>query len=254
MTEIHSLYDVSNVGTTALNVVFHTAFGNDEFGRNHIVALLQAMALSFARGIYMAALLLLVSGALAIFMQLQRSKVVVGVLQIVVDALESVPIYLWVLGGVSWAPQYRATVTTCIFVLAGLPLLYNSLRGVIVQIMQQPYYQAAIALGANKWQLTRNHIVPNLLPHALPIIPYITGVAIAIYGGIGIFGFINRSELDLGVFLLRGKEQAGFDLTILVLTLGSYIIVFLLLQGLSKKMQKLTARTSDVRSEGSIVR
>jgi hypothetical protein len=48
----------------------------------------------------------------------------------------------------------------------------------------------------------------------------------AAYGAIGLFGFVNRTELDLGVFLLRGKEQAGFDLTPLLLTLAAYAVIF----------------------------
>lgn len=202
----------------------------DEFGRNQLVALAQATTLSISRAVTLAVLLLFVAGALAIFVEIKNKQVLRLPVQVVVDALESVPIYLWVLAGVSWSPQSRDAITACIFVVAGLPLVYNSLAGRAAQIIKTSYFRSAIALGANDWHLIRYHLVPNLLPHALPFVFYVSGVAVAIFGGVGLFGFINRSELDLGVFLLRGKEQAGYDVTVLVLAMVSYVVVFLLIQ------------------------
>jgi hypothetical protein len=70
-------------------------------------------------------------------------------------------------------------------------------------------------------------VLPNALPHIMPLFLHIIGAAMAAYGAIGLFGFVNRTELDLGVFLLRGKEQAGFDLTSLTLALAAYAVSFL---------------------------
>lgn len=212
------------------HAIVETVLGSDEFGRNQLVALLEAVAHSLVRAAYMAVLLFVVAGALAIFVELRAGRLArLGVL-IVIDALESVPIYLWVLAGVSWASQYRVAVTSAIFVIAGLPLLYGTLNGVVAEIMKRPFYQAAVALGARDLHLVRHHILPNILPHAPPLIFYVTGIALAVYGVSGVFGFISRNALDLGVFLLRGKEQAGFDGTVLALSMLAYLLVFLVLQ------------------------
>ncbi len=37
----------------------------------------------------------------------------------------------------------------------------------------------------------------------MPLFLHIIGVAMAVYGMIGVFGFVNRTELDLGVCLLQ---------------------------------------------------
>jgi hypothetical protein len=52
---------------------------------------------------------------------------------------------------------------------------------------------------------------------------------LAVYGGIGIFGYVNREELDLGVLLLRAKEQAGDNNTLLPLVVLAFVLIFLAL-------------------------
>jgi hypothetical protein len=66
----------------------------------------------------------------------------------------------------------------------------------------------------------------------MPPFFYVVGSAITVYGAIGIFGFINRRSLDLGVFLLRGKEQAALDPLLLIVSLSAYLILFVLLRWL----------------------
>ena len=60
----------------------------------------------------------------------------------------------------------------------------------------------------------------------------------AAYGAIGLFGFVNRTELDLGVFLLRGKEQAGFDLMPLLLALAAYAGIYYALRRLIRTLEQ----------------
>lgn len=52
---------------------------------------------------------------------------------------------------------------------------------------------------------------------------HIIGAAIAAYGAIGLFGL---NGAGFGVFLLRGKEQAGFELTPLLLALAANALIF----------------------------
>jgi peptide/nickel transport system permease protein len=209
--------------------------GLDEFGREHLLALGLASAASIARAIYMAALLFSIAAVLAVIVEVGAHRILGRLIQVLVDGFESVPIYVWVLAAVSWAPQQGAAIATFVFVIAGVPLAFNTLRGTVRQITRQPYYHAAIALGANEWWLVRRHIIPNALPHCIPLLLHVTGAAMAVYGGVGVFGFLNRKSLDLGVFLLRGKEQASFDVTILALTLLAYVIIFLALLRLMRR-------------------
>ena len=86
--------------------------------------------------------------------------------------------------------------------LAGAPA-FNALRGIIRQIIHQPDYLAAITMGAGQWRLSRGHVLPNSMPHTMPLLLHIIGASMAVYGVIGIFGFVNRTEFDLGVCLLQ---------------------------------------------------
>jgi len=202
----------------------------DEFGRNQVGAVAAAIVLSTLRAFLMSFLLLLLASALAIIVELRAATLVTAPVQITVDALESVPIYIWVLAGISWAPKSGAVLAVAIFVIAGLPLAFSSVRGIVRQITQQTYYQAAIALGASDWQLARNHVLPNMVPYLAPLSLHVVGAALAVYGGIGIFGFVNRQELDLGVLLLRAKEQAGHSSTLLYFVVFAFAFIFLGLQ------------------------
>jgi ABC-type dipeptide/oligopeptide/nickel transport system permease subunit len=96
--------------------------------------------------------------------------------------------------------------------------------------MHEPYYVAAIALGASHLRLIRYHILPNAISFFAPPFFYVFGAAIAVYGAVGIFGFVNRKELDLGVFLLRGKEQAALDPTLLISAVAAYLLMFIFLR------------------------
>jgi len=81
-------------------------------------------------------------------------------------------------------------------------------------------------------------VLPNAVPHVMPLFPHIIGAAMAAYGAIGLFGFVNRTELDLGVFLLRGKEQAGFDLMPLLLALAAYAGIYYALRRLIRTLEQ----------------
>jgi ABC-type dipeptide/oligopeptide/nickel transport system permease subunit len=202
----------------------------DEFGRGQISAVGMAAGLSAARACAMSALLLVVSFVLVIVVEFSRSTVFSWMAEAVVDALDSVPIYIWILAAVSWSPRYANMLAVGVFVIAGLPLTFNAIRSAVRNIMAEPYFQAAISLGSGPLRLIRNHIIPNILPPLLPVAVHVFGAAIAVYGGIGVFGFVNRSELDLGVFLLRGKERAGQGLILLFGTIVAFVAIFFLLQ------------------------
>ena len=88
-----------------------------------------------------------------------------------------------------------------ILVLASAPA-FDALRGIIRQIIRQPNYLAAITMGAGPWRLSRGHAAELSAAHNAAF-PRIIGVSMAVYGVIGVFGFVNRTEFDLGVCLLQ---------------------------------------------------
>lgn len=235
---------VQSIGETLSGLV--GGLGVDEFGRSHLLSVVLAMVFSTARALYMAALLFAMAALLVFLVEVRRVAVLGGLVQICVDSLESVPIYIWVLGSVSWAPDAGAVVAPLIFAIAGLPLIFNGLRGIVRQILHQPYCSAATALGAGEWHVFYRHVVPNTVPLAAPLFVHTMGAAMAVYGGIGVFGFVSRRELDLGILLLRGKEQAAFDITLLATGVGAYIVLYAGLQVLATCSSRLSGKMTSL--------
>ncbi|MEL6416027.1 MAG: ABC transporter permease subunit [Pseudomonadota bacterium] len=220
---------METIAHIALESASQIVLYDDEFGRNYFVSLSFSICLSVARALLMSGLLLLFALVLAVFVVVVNNRWVTGITQIVVDALESVPVYVWILAAISWSNQGGYVLVALVFSVAGLPLCYNFIYARAREIQYQVYYFSAIALGAGRWRLSRYHILPNLLPSCGSLVIHIFGSAMAVYGAVGLFGFVNREEYDLGVMLLRGKEQAALTIVPLVLATIGYGFVFIVL-------------------------
>ena len=213
----------------------------DEFGRDQFAVLAASMMMSLVRAAAMAALLFLACFLLVLAVEARPNIAITTAVQVSIDALDSVPIYVWVLAGISAMPKSPGLVTTAIFVIAGLPILYGTVQGVVRQISHAAYCEAAVSLGSPRWRIVTRHILPNAMPRLIPTMVHVFGAALAIYGGVGVFGFVNRQELDLGVLLLRGREQAGFSMIPLLLAICAYVGIFVALYA---TLQCLAGRNS----------
>jgi len=212
--------------------------GIDEFGRNNGLAVLAASAMSMLRGGCMTMLVFFAASVLIAVIDIFRPRAISAFLLAVLDSIEAVPIFIWVLAGTVAAPNMGFWLTATIFMVAALPLVFTTLRGYVVDVMLQPYCEAAIVVGTDGWRLMWRHVFPNVLPYAIPLFIHVLGAAIAVYGAVGVFGFVSRDAFDLGVFLLRGREQAGFDLTVLVSTLTAYLVIYVGLRVASSRLSQ----------------
>lgn len=221
-----------------MDVLLDITAWTDEFDRAVLPTLVSAAFLSTLRALAAALLLFVLAFALILVAEVKAPGAVGGLVRLIIDALESVPAFIWILAAVSALSSGGFATVTVIFAFAAMPLVFNFLSGVVRNIMHQPYYLAATALGVSDLGLIVRHIIPNALPLCLPPFLYVVGSAIAVYGAVGIFGFVNRRELDLGVFLLRGKEQAAFDPSLLILSLVAYLILFISLRWLLRVVSR----------------
>ena len=112
--------------------------------------------------------------------------------------------------------------------------------------------EAAYSLGASELRVLARYILPNAASVLVPFTGQILGAAIAVDGAIGVIGLGNRSDLDLGVFLLRGKETFGLHPQVLVLALGLYGLLYLYLLAVVRTLQAGPVPTAEAPSiEGS---
>ena len=70
------------------------------------------------------------------------------------------------------------------------------------------------------------YIMPNATFVLGPLAVQVLGAAIAVDGAIGVLGLGNRLEHDLGVMLLRGKENFIVHPQLLGLALGMFVLLF----------------------------
>jgi ABC-type dipeptide/oligopeptide/nickel transport system permease subunit len=215
-----------------VELLVETITWTDEFDRSILSTTVFAALLSMLRALAAAILLFVLAFTLILVAEVKASRSIGWLVRLIIDALESVPAFVWIIAAVSALSSGGFVIVTVIFAFAAMPLVFNFLSGVVRNIMHQPYYLAAIALGVGNLGLILRHIIPNAVPLCMPPFFYVVGSAITVYGAIGIFGFINRRSLDLGVFLLRGKEQAALDPLLLIVSLSAYLILFVLLRWL----------------------
>ena len=198
----------------------------DEFGRNAVAAAGLSACNSLMKAGIVVGILILVSTLLVFTTEIKlRGRISVPI-DAVFDSLDSVPAFLWALAAISVMPDGGNLLVGAIFIVASLPIAFNAVRGSFHEVLAQPYCEAARALGTSDYRILRLHILPNSIPLLLPMFLHLLGAALAVYGAVGIFGMVSRRDLDLGVLIMRGKEQAAFDASTLILGLFMYVVIF----------------------------
>jgi peptide/nickel transport system permease protein len=204
--------------------------GTDEFGRDALLVLLAASGRSLAFGAFLAVVVTIIALGLAYMLVFRASPAVRGTALAAVQIVESVPVVIWVLVAFSAAGAASKSIAALVFFIAILPFSLALIAGEFWRLRERPYIDAALLLGSNVYRLLRWHLVPNAISVLLPLLVQIVGLAIMIEGAIGLLGFTNRTDLDLGVVLLRGKENVTAHPALLISTLVTFAIIFMALQ------------------------
>lgn len=203
--------------------------GTDEFGRDIAFVLLISIGRSFASALALAGLTLVLSGLLAIVVALIRIQTVSILLQIAIRILESIPIFVWVLVAFASLKGASNLVVWAAFVIAMLPTLTSIIAGEFRRLDQEPFLEAAKLLGAGLSKRVTRHILPNAAPVLAPLYIQTLGIAFAIRGAIGLLGFSNRTDYDMGIILLRGKENFESHPLIMVSAVISIALIYVFL-------------------------
>jgi ABC-type dipeptide/oligopeptide/nickel transport system permease subunit len=182
-------------------------FGMDEFGRNIASVLVISAARSMLFGTVLAALSIGMALLVAFTVALKSSKIVSLLLNALTAVVESIPTVLWILVAFSAFQTSSKIVTASAFILATLPFISTILRSEFERLSNTPYVEASRLLGLSDYRIMLRHIIPNSAALTGPLFVQVAGMAAAVEGAIGILGFTNRTDLDLGMVLLRGKEN-----------------------------------------------
>lgn len=222
--------------------------GTDEFGRDMLLSLSIAAMQSLVTGMILAALVMIVATTIAAWIAL-RAPAGVGRLQLAIaQVVESVPVMIWVLAAVAATGGYSHGVAVTAFTLAILPFGISILVGEFERLRHLPYIEVALLLRVPFLQLVTRHLLPNAMETTVPLALQISGLAIAIEGATGLLGFTNRTDLNLGVMLLRGKENAITHPTLLLASLAAMAIIYAYLLILARSQTKARIQWSSASS------
>lgn len=200
--------------------------GTDEFGRDLLLSTLLATLISALKGIWITAVAFASAGTVAYLTVMRESRVFSWLLRGGTQVVESIPLLLWVLAAVVAITDPRMLVVTLAFAVAALPPVGTAIAGELERLRRAPYVEAARLLGIREGRILARYIVPNTTSVLAPIAIQVLGAAIAVDGAIGVLGLGNRSDYDLGVMLLRGKEYFLVHPQLLLLSLGILIALF----------------------------
>lgn len=207
--------------------------GTDEFGRDFLAVLIGATALSLSKAVIITLIAIIISTVIAYLAIYFQNKVVEGFFRGIVIVVESCPILLWVFVVIIAFSRLPVVIAvTVAFIIAATPFVSNVIAGELERLWKADYVRAARILGIGEWRILMSYILPNAVSVLIPVALNVLGAALTVSGAIGILGMGNRSELDLGILLLRGKENVLQNPTILIVTvmtfIGIYIYIFLL--------------------------
>jgi len=200
--------------------------GTDEFGRDVFATILAATGLSLFKGVLVTSVTLAFSVIVAEVVTLPRTASFATVIRVGASIVESVPVVLWVFIALIAVPGPRLVVVGLAFMVVVLPIAAHVLAGEFSRLRQALYVEAAYLAGAGELRVLARYILPNAKAVLMPFALQVLGAAIAVDGAIGVIGLGNRSDLDLGIFLLRGKESFFQHPQVLVLALLMYLVVY----------------------------
>ena len=137
----------------------HTfVMGSDSFGRDIYSRVIYGTRVSLAVGVCAA----LVALAFGIVLGLCSGYLrwLDGVLMRVMDGLMAIPA---ILIAIALVAAWRGSITTVIVAIAvpEIPRVTRLVRSLVLTIREEPYVEAAVALGTPTWKIMLAHILPN---------------------------------------------------------------------------------------------
>jgi ABC-type dipeptide/oligopeptide/nickel transport system permease subunit len=199
--------------------------GSDEFGRDILSVSVASGINSLIFGMLCASASLAIALVISFVLTFMAPRAVAAVVDGAVRVVDGVPVVLWVLMLALLAPSAARTSAALTLLIAVLPYLVRLSYGQFELLKNAPYVDAARMQELPSWRLTVIHLLPNSWSILGPAFAQVCGLAVAVDGAIALVGSANRTELNLGVLLLRGKEQFGHPL-LLVTALATMLVVY----------------------------
>ena len=123
------------------------------------------------------------------------------------DVSQIVPRFFLALLATAWlGPGWVALAT--ILALTGWATLARQVRAEVRTLRHAAFVESALLLGGSRVSVALRHLVPNVLPLALPQLPMIFASALLIEAGLCFLGAGDPNRLSWGMLIQAGQAHA----------------------------------------------